>query len=692
MRKFCLLFLVALAITGSACQGAVPDHQTQLQPSVTIKPATMTAETTYTPQPTAESEETQEPPLIISGVLAYYSNRDGNPEIYLQHGIQGEITRLTNDPSSDDSPAVSPDGSQVVFLSARNDPNPHFPNLKYEIYLINSDGSDLRRLTQTETAEDHPAWSPDGRWIIFDADYDGDGFYEIYKVRSDGSNLTRLTSNQANDQFADWSPDGEKIAFASDRNRGWDLFIMNIDGSDQKPLTSELNWELFPAWSPDGKQISFTGLIPNSRNTDVYLIDSNGENLRQLSDTPGFDENPAWTPDGNQITFQTARQGQFSLYTMNPDGSVQIPLLSESSDVLWPSWGPVPPLISFIKSNQDLEIRETFQAAVGDLDGDGDLDAVFANPMQNHGEVWLNDGAGVFINSEQQLTQYGHGVGLADFDHDDDLDILMVCHQGILPSKIFFNNGSGQFTDSGQELESTRHSGVDVNLIDLNNDGHMDAHIVYYSSSGVPDKVYLGDGSGYFYDSGLSLNEDFLAWGDIDGDSDIDAVGKIWGQGLKTWINQGKGELIPGWKLEDEQTTIGDITLADFDQDSDLDSLICNGFRDTGSHPCRLFWNDGNGQFTESGLILPSTMGAHITVGDLDMDGDLDVVVTNMDQPNQIWLYKEGQFLDSGLRLGTVTEMSGRPTLGDLDGDGDLDLIFGRFRGGAEIWFNMTIH
>jgi len=83
-------------------------------------------------------------------------------------------------------------------------------------------------------------------------------------------------------------------------------------------------------------------------------------------------------------------------------------------------------------------------------------------------------------------------------------------------------------------------------------------------------------------------------------------------------------------------------------------------------------------------------MSAHIAVGDLDLDGDLDVVVTNMDRPNQIWLFEEGQFIDSGLRLGTETEMSGRPTLGDLDGDGDLDLIIGRFRGGAEIWFNLT--
>ncbi|PKO07474.1 MAG: hypothetical protein CVU41_01915 [Chloroflexi bacterium HGW-Chloroflexi-3] len=79
---------------------------------------------------------------------------------------------------------------------------------------------------------------------------------------------------------------------------------------------------------------------------------------------------------------------------MKPDGTDQTPLLSESSDVLWHSWGRIPPLISFIKSNKELGLRETFQAGVGDLDDDGDLDAVFANPMRNHAEVWFNDGSG----------------------------------------------------------------------------------------------------------------------------------------------------------------------------------------------------------------------------------------------------------------------------------------------------------
>ncbi len=284
------------------------------------------------------------------GVIAFYSDRDGNPEIYTMSADGSGATRLTNEPGFDDSPAISPDGRQIAFLTARHDPKPRFPEFKYEIYVMAVDGSNPRRLTHTEAAEDHPAWSPDSSAILFDADYDGDGYLEIYTMRADGTEVTRLTQNQANDQFGDWSPDGKQIAFASDRNGNWDIYVMDADGSSQQALTDSPDWELFPAWSPDGTQIAYNGLRPRSRNTDVYVMQRDGSDVRQLTDTPRFDENPAWSPDGKWIAFQTERDGNFEIYVMPAPGSgadssaeegEPWPPAPHRAEEFWPSWGPV---------------------------------------------------------------------------------------------------------------------------------------------------------------------------------------------------------------------------------------------------------------------------------------------------------------------------------------------------------------
>jgi len=317
---------------------------TATQKTSTPAIAIRTPEDTPAPTETISVTETPAPPEEIKplpeGLIVFYANRDGNPEIYAMNVDGSNLTRLTDDPAFDDSPALSPDGTQIVFLTARHDPNPQFPNLKYEIYRMEADGSNLHRLTYTEAAEDHPAWSPDGSQILFDADYDGDGLSEIYTMNSDGTGVTRLTFTTANDQFADWSPDGSQIAFASDRNGNWDIFVMDVNGNNPRALTAGPNWELFPAWSPDGEQIAFNELVPHSHNTDVCLMNADGSNIRQLTNSPGFDENPAWSPDGSHIAFQTARDGNFEIYIMSPDGSQQHPLVIQLFDALWPSWGP----------------------------------------------------------------------------------------------------------------------------------------------------------------------------------------------------------------------------------------------------------------------------------------------------------------------------------------------------------------
>jgi hypothetical protein len=343
---------------------------------------------------------------------------------------------------------------------------------------------------------------------------------------------------------------------------------------------------------------------------------------------------------------------------------------------------------SLVKSSQQFTARETYQAGIGDLDGDGDPDVVFANPQRNNSEIWYNDGSGVLTDSGQKLTMYGHGVVIDDFDADGDLDAFIACHQFVTGSKLYLNDGTGRMLDSTQEFGDSSISASDVNLVDLNGDGHSDLHVVYYSISGLPDRIYLNDGNGQFSDRGLALVEDTIAWGDLDGDGDLDYFGKRWGSGYLVQLNQ-DGGVSPGWQLDDPQSNLGAVALADFDGDGDLDALVVNGHRNTGSGPSYLFWNDGNGRFSDSGQALNQTIGADLSVGDLDSDGDLDVFVANMDLPNEVWLNQgRGNLIDSGLRLGEPQDLSGKPALVDLDADGDLDVLVGSFAGPAELWIN----
>lgn len=359
------------------------------------------------------------------------------------------------------------------------------------------------------------------------------------------------------------------------------------------------------------------------------------------------------------------------------------------------------PLLLLENSPQLFGRTETFQVGLGDLDGDGDLDAVLANMGANDSQVWFNDGAGQFIDSGQRLTQQGHGVALGDLDGDGDLDLFMTCADygsssggwSKKPSRVYLNDGRGTFQDSGQDIGDTELSGNGVNLIDLDGDGDLDVHVIYYEVGGMADKVYLNDGTGRFSDSGLALQEEEIAWGDLDADGDVDILAKGYGEGYRVLLNDGAGQFAVGWQMEDSQAMIGGLALADLDGDGDLDALLANGFRSEGSYPTRLLWNDGAGQFTDSGQELNETMAARFAVGDLDRDGDLDLFVSNCyHRPGEVWLNDgAGRLTDSGLRLQSPSRrLATWPSLGDLDGDGDLDVVEAGFEGKAEVWLNET--
>ena len=120
-----------------------------------------------------------------------------------------------------------------------------------EIYLMNADGSGQRGLTRDLAYDGDPAWSPDGRKIIFVSNRDGR--YEVYVMNADGSGQRNLTRHPGHDSAPSWSPDG-KIAFTTKRDGNFEVYVMNADGSEQRNVTRSPEPDRAPVWSPGRKK------------------------------------------------------------------------------------------------------------------------------------------------------------------------------------------------------------------------------------------------------------------------------------------------------------------------------------------------------------------------------------------------------------------------------------------------------
>ncbi|MCI0710380.1 MAG: DUF5050 domain-containing protein [Chloroflexi bacterium] len=291
--------------------------------------ATIQAETTeMLTTPTVGAVEAQNGGLIaVQRVVGEDGSVD--PEIVVYRDPEDDdFENLTNTPGDDVMPDWSPDGSQIAFVSYRDG--------NAEVYVMDSDGENITRLTTSETAkESYPAWSPDGSQIAYASDSDGD--FEIYVINTDGSGEpVQITDNAANDSYPAWSSDN-RIAFASNRDGNFEIYRMDSDGGNLQRLTEHEGDDFNPSWSPDSQQIIFINQTPEAR--DIFKINADGTQLVNLTESDINEFSPSWTPDGSTIIYAVEQESGFVIYTMDADGSNQAEFKSANTSLDSPDWG-----------------------------------------------------------------------------------------------------------------------------------------------------------------------------------------------------------------------------------------------------------------------------------------------------------------------------------------------------------------
>jgi TolB protein len=271
--------------------------------------------------------------------LAFASDRDGErakntveqrsiKEIYIGDYDGENQRRVTVNRSLAINPSWSSDGRAIAYTSYRRG----YPDI-YISYIYQ--GKMDQPAGGTETIHNFlPAFSPDGTRVAFMTNRDGN--MEIYVVNRDGSGLRRVTSSPGNDSTPTWSPAGNQIAFTSDRSGKPQIYIADADGGGQPRRITNESWADRATWSPAPyNEIAYAG--QNGPGFDIKIFDLQQGQIRVVTDSTGSNESPAWSPNGRHIAFASTRAGRTQIFTIARDGQ-DLRQVTKSGNNVQPSW------------------------------------------------------------------------------------------------------------------------------------------------------------------------------------------------------------------------------------------------------------------------------------------------------------------------------------------------------------------
>lgn len=266
-----------------------------------------------------------------SGQIAFAMEQDDKFEIGTNQ--PDGVTAVSDHELNAFGVVYSPDGQMVAWHAE------HPSRKTWDVYVANADGSGQRILTNDPADDAFPRWSPDGTQIVFHSNRN-DSQFDVYVINVTGGVANQITDSSLNDLGPSFSPDGSRIIFHRQVSRSVrELFMMNADGSAERQVTNLNRSTMFASWSPDGQQLVTHTAI--NGNWQLVLIDPNSGTPTQIT----FDDRdsfyPKWSPNGEWIAYHAqASDGNRNLFFVSADGTQQVQVTDFPQQERMPDWQP----------------------------------------------------------------------------------------------------------------------------------------------------------------------------------------------------------------------------------------------------------------------------------------------------------------------------------------------------------------